>query len=284
MIDPDRFLERILQRAALRVHNAEQRWEALIMGALPPWPQDERDERDVRGCLAAARAHRDQVDAARADRDEARAAYADAYRLATGRGDLCPDGAAVMAYATATNGAAAVVAAHHPPASPARPAPALAAARTGNRARGAGRPRAQATRSGARSGDSGDDDGGEPPEPSPADAGRRGRLRLRYTQIDAADEAIRWTFAGEMGDNRVFVHAISGIADVQARGVWHTHVNGLVPCELAELAPEDYTIGMPAGVDLADLEDAIAVEQARLDLAVQLTLVLHERSARRWAA
>lgn len=103
-----------IQRAALAVHDAEARWEALVALAEPALPAiadpdaPTGDERDAcRDALAAARATRDQRDAARTDLDQARAAFALTYRLAGGA-DVDADGASQLAHVVVRLGAAAL--------------------------------------------------------------------------------------------------------------------------------------------------------------------------------
>lgn len=67
--------------------------------------------------------------------------------------------------------------------------PPMAVTRSGARARGAGRPKAQASRSSAASGDSGDPDPGEPPRPAPLAFGCL--TREQRGELDA-DTATTW--------------------------------------------------------------------------------------------
>jgi len=172
--DHDPFIEQMVQRTALRAHDAEERYERIFATA-PESPQiadehnvtpDEHDE--IRRYLAAYKAHCDQRDAAKADHDDALRAHAQAYRLATGN-VICADSAAVMQHIVNVRGAAEVVKAHHRGEAPRAPVNVSPATARHARPREAGRPARRSTRSSAASGDSGDDG----PEPPAAPAARR---------------------------------------------------------------------------------------------------------------
>lgn len=183
------LISRWLQRAALAVHDAEQRLDRVVDQA-PGSPEigdpeavtnDERDA--IRLYLARFDAWRDQREAAKADVNDARRRHADAYRLATGL-QIDEIDSSVLAFAVGCHGAGEVVKqCQEPPREPEPGAP----TRRMPRRRGAGRPRAQATRSSAKSGDSDDDAPGEPEPEGPSRLARLKRAVLTFGLLSAAE-------------------------------------------------------------------------------------------------
>ena len=176
--DHDPFIAQMLQSAALRVHDAEA-CEERVFAMAPEAPSiaDEdnvtADERDaIRDHLPAYAAWSDQYDAAKADRDDALRAHAAALRLATGV-TVTADSASVAAHLVNVRGAAVLITAWTQPRAPRTTLPPGPAVARHARPRGAGRPRAGATRNSAKSGDSGED--GEPGEPPAAEHGEANR-------------------------------------------------------------------------------------------------------------
>ncbi|MGI8729218.1 MAG: hypothetical protein ACR2LK_04410 [Solirubrobacteraceae bacterium] len=148
----DPFLEAMVRSAAMQVHDAEERCER-VRAMEPELTAD---------TIAAFQAWSDQRDAAKAARDCALHAQSVAIRLATGR-DVNPIAAEVIAHAVNVRGAREVCKAFEQVA-PIILAVGPAVARSA-RPRAARRPRAQATRSSARSGDG--------PGEQPADSAAR---------------------------------------------------------------------------------------------------------------
>jgi len=115
-------------------------------------------------------------------------------------------------------------------------------------------------------------------------ASNRGAARLRLQLIGAEldGERVHWTFT--VGDDAgLFVHASTDDINSELQAAWHTPIDGLHVVELDTCAPEDFTIGLPAGVTRHELQERIDEELARLDLALQFFLDAIDRRAQRTA-
>lgn len=170
MFSPDDdLLGSWLLNAAAEVVGCEQRYDALY-AAYPESPAIADEDRPSALELAArdqylalCAAWRADKDAAKSDMDAAQARSRDAHRLATGV--TLDAGAATLVMAYAVNARAKRGSApRRTQDTTTQPITAITPARTGTRTRGAGRPKATASRSSAASGDSGDSDP-EPPRP-----------------------------------------------------------------------------------------------------------------------